>query len=40
MNIFIAILRRIFRHKLSVEERRAIIKELKEKKRKLKQEGL
>lgn len=42
MNIFIAILRRIFKRKLSIEERRVIIKKLKNKKRKVlyQQKGL
>ena len=35
MNIIIAILRRIFKRKLSKEERRDIIKKLKNKKRKV-----
>ena len=33
MNIFIAFIRRIFKRKLSIEERKAIIKKLKRKKR-------
>jgi hypothetical protein len=34
MNIFIALLRRIFKRKLSLKERKAIIEKLKRKKRK------